>query len=683
MAIDFKGLYQHSGMMLFLAFLMVYPGHLAPAAWGLTTDAQILLKFRDSLTDATALSDWSDVTTPCTKDGGAKNWVGVICAKGSIRGLQLEDMGLTGKIDVEALKDLPDLRTLSFMNNSFKGPFPDFRHLQGLRSLYLSDNQFSGVLPEDAFGGGLLKLKKLHLSHNQFTGGIPSSLATLTKLTDLRLEGNQFTGKLPEFKQQFQIFNVSSNSLEGPIPESLAKTDSTSFSGNNGLCGEPLKECSTSKESASCGESLNECNTDAKSGPADTTSIAVSEKPSGITTHVVVSMIAALAVLAILGAVFTLLRRQKGEAPESVEAPQEPSDLRKKTGFKESEQGPHGSPGHSKNAKNSDSTMLSFIRDDTERFDLPDLLKASAEILGSGCFGSSYKAALSSGNVMVVKRFKQMNNVGKEEFQEHMRRIGRLSHPNLLSLVAYYYRKEEKLLITNFVHRGSLALHLHGNRTVGQPTLGWPTRLKIVKGIANGLAYLYKELPGIIAAHGHLKSSNVLLNESYEPVLSDYGLVPVINQENSQELMVAYKSPEYLQLGRITKKTDVWSLGILVLEILTGKFPSNFLQKGKGKEEEDLAGWVSSIPSEDWTTVVLDKEMVEMKTGGEGEMVKLLKIALNCCDADVEKRVDLKEVIEKINEIKEKDNDDDFHSCIASEGDVRSSRGMSDDFNLS
>lgn len=104
---------------------------------------------------------------------------------------------------------------------------------------------------------------------------------------------------------------------------------------------------------------------------------------------------------------------------------------------------------------------LSFLREETHHFDLTDLLKASAEILGSGCFGSSYKAALTTGTVMVVKRFRQMNNVGKEEFQEHMRRLGRLTHPNLLPLVAYYYRKEEKLIVTEFVSKGSLAVHLH------------------------------------------------------------------------------------------------------------------------------------------------------------------------------------------------------------------------------
>lgn len=108
---------------------------------------------------------------------------------------------------------------------------------------------------------------------------------------------------------------------------------------------------------------------------------------------------------------------------------------------------------------------LTFLREDREKFDMPDLLKASAEVLGGGMFGSTYKAALSVGSVMVVKRFRHMNNVGKEEYQEHMRRLGRLRHSNLLPLVAFYYRKEEKLLVSDYVNNVSLAIHLHGMLT--------------------------------------------------------------------------------------------------------------------------------------------------------------------------------------------------------------------------
>lgn len=108
---------------------------------------------------------------------------------------------------------------------------------------------------------------------------------------------------------------------------------------------------------------------------------------------------------------------------------------------------------------------LYFVRKDRERFEVQELLRAPAEVLGSGSFGSSYKAGLLSGS-MAVKRFRDMNKVGKDDFYDHMTRLGRLSHPNLLPLVAFYYMKEEKLLVHDFVINGSLASHLHGKYDV-------------------------------------------------------------------------------------------------------------------------------------------------------------------------------------------------------------------------
>lgn len=104
---------------------------------------------------------------------------------------------------------------------------------------------------------------------------------------------------------------------------------------------------------------------------------------------------------------------------------------------------------------------LQFVRKDRERFELEDLLRASAEVLGSGSFGSTYKAILLNGPTMVVKRIKNVSYVGKKEFHEHMRRLGRLSHPNLLPIVAFYFKKEEKLLVSDYVPNGSLASYLH------------------------------------------------------------------------------------------------------------------------------------------------------------------------------------------------------------------------------
>lgn len=178
-----------------------------------------------------------------------------------------------------------------------------------------------------------------------------------------------------------------------------------------------------------------------------------------------------VALTAICAVVFILCRRTQynsSSSTSSIEAPRPIATHKKISVIEQHQAGSnHTSPdrstnGSSSGGKKADSLKLSFVRDDRQRFDMQDLLRASAEILGSGCFGSSYKAALLSGPVMVVKRFKQMNNVGREEFQEHMRRIGRLRHPNLLPLVAYYYKKEEKLLVSDYIPKGSLAVQLHG-----------------------------------------------------------------------------------------------------------------------------------------------------------------------------------------------------------------------------
>ncbi|KAJ1438035.1 Serine-threonine/tyrosine-protein kinase, catalytic domain [Sesbania bispinosa] len=596
------------------------------------SDTEVLLKVKENLQNNNALSSWNTSSPPCS--GDHNNWRGVLCNQGKVWGLKLENMGLKGVIDVDSLKELPYLRTISFMNNDLEGPWPEINKIVGLKSIFLSNNKLSGEIPARTFEG-MQWLKKIHLSNNHFTGLIPPSLVLLPRLVELRLEGNKFNGLIPHLREhQLKSFSVANNQLRGEIPSTLSKMAVSAFSGNEDLCGTPLVSCH-------------------------------SKKPS-IVSIIVVAVVVGLAVIVIAAVIIIILHRRKQGASSSVEDPPSLTKRVRESGDESHRSSRSMSSNHSRRG---DHMKLSFIRDDRERFDLQELLRASAEILGSGCFSSSYKASLMNGPTIVVKRFKQMNNVGKEEFQEHMRRIGRLSSPNLLPLVAYYYRKEEKLLVTDYVQNGSLAVRLHGHQALGEPSLDWPIRLKIVKGIAKGLEYLYKDMPSLIAPHGNLKSSNVLLTQSFEPLLTDYGLVPVTNQDMAQDIMVIYKSPEYLQHGRITKKSDVWCLGTLILEILTGKFPATFMQQGKGSEVS-LSNWVHSIVPEEWTSAVFDKDMGATKNS-EGEMVKLLKIALSCCEGDVDKRCDLKEVVEKIQEVKERDNDEEFYTSYASEADMK------------
>ncbi|XP_074333164.1 pollen receptor-like kinase 1 [Apium graveolens] len=657
------------------------------------SESEILLKFKASLSINNALSNWNDSKPPCPTG----NWAGVYCLNNTVWGLKLEDIGLKGNLKVEMLKELRGLRTISVMWNDLEGDLPHFRAVSSLKAVYVSYNNFSGEIKADAFLG-MFSLKRFHAAHNQFTGQIPVSLSVLPRLMDLRLENNRFRGEIPNFQQKnLKFFNVSNNELEGPIPDNLINLSATSFGGNTNLCGGPLGSCK----------------------------IMVSKLSVAI---IVLSVVAAVAALAAIVVAFVILgqRRQPSTQHEHAtnvtgptitsmpEANKKPMASTAITDLDSIEQGrSHVAAGTttykrsiSKSNGVQNSMKLTFVREDCPKFNLSDLLRASAEILGSGIFGSTYKADLRDGSsrvgklrpsAVVVKRYRKMNNVGREDFQEHMRRLGKFRHPNLLPLVAYYYRKEEKLMVSDYVAKGSLAFHLHG----GSNSLGWGKRLRIVKGVARGLLYLYKELHSLVAPHGHLKSANVVLTEAWEPVLTDYALTPIVNQEDVQDLMIVYKSPEYKQLGRITKKTDIWTLGILILEILTGRFPANTIQPGKGaKESVDSGTWVETLVKEDenWKDKVFDKDMMMNIKGKEEEqeMIKLLKIGLACCEIDVEARLDINEAVERIENVREPDHnsvvcndhhhgdgaskDEDFYSSYASEGDMRSCRGLSDDF---
>ncbi|KAF9610664.1 hypothetical protein IFM89_023920 [Coptis chinensis] len=137
------------------------------------SDIEALLKLKESFKDAKELDSWNPDTLPCNE---TNPWTGVICYKDIVYGLRLGDMGLSGSIDIIALQDIGSLRSISFMNNSFTGPIPEFNHLGALKALYLSDNAFSGGIKVDYFLK-MESLKKLWMSDNKFIGPIPISLA--------------------------------------------------------------------------------------------------------------------------------------------------------------------------------------------------------------------------------------------------------------------------------------------------------------------------------------------------------------------------------------------------------------------------------------------------------------------------------------------------------------------------
>ena len=196
-------------------------------------EAEILIKFKSSLSNNTALDNWDTSINICNDDPKTrgKYWTGVTCKDGTLFGLRLENLSLGGVIDIDTLVNLPSLRSLSFMNNSFHGTMPKVKKLGALRALYLAYNKFSGTIPEDAFEN-MRSLKTVRLEENEFKGQIPGSLSSLPALVELSLEGNRFEGKIPDFiPRDWKLFDLSNNLLEGPIPSGLAKIDSNAFAG--------------------------------------------------------------------------------------------------------------------------------------------------------------------------------------------------------------------------------------------------------------------------------------------------------------------------------------------------------------------------------------------------------------------------------------------------------------------
>lgn len=418
------------------------------------TENQALLKLKASLIHAGALDDWVSGSSPCVKQ-----WAGVVCFGGIITGLHLSDLGLSGQIDIEALQQLRALRTISFVNNSFSGPIPEFNKLGALKALLLSHNKFSGQIANDFFSS-MASLKKVWLSDNQFTGNIPQSLMQLPRLIELHLEGNQFSGAIPSLKNPKMVtsLDLSDNKLQGEIPISFSIFGAQSFAKNDGLCGKPLdKDCNTMQTPPQ--QSLNEPDED-------------EENPNSSDGNVRLTIgLGALAVMAIL-VLCTICnaRRKHMDDDFSILEKENLSDVvpphrhgSSKRPMESSRKGGDSSRRGSLHGRSNTSELI-MVNDEKGTFGLPDLMKAAAEVLGNGGLGSAYKAMMGNGLSVVVKRMRELNRLGKDGFDAEMRRFGRIRHRNILTPLAYHFRKEEKLLVSEYMPKGSLLYVLHGMR---------------------------------------------------------------------------------------------------------------------------------------------------------------------------------------------------------------------------
>ncbi|KAL8119880.1 pollen receptor-like kinase 3 [Apium graveolens] len=631
-------------------FLMILS--LTPLSHSIS-ESEALLQFKASMTNARALDSWRPDTPPCPPQGTP--WVGLSCANEQVRTISLFNMGLAGKIDTKPLEQLQGLRFIIMANNSFTGPIPEFNRLAALKAFYISSNKFSGEIPSDYFAN-MKSLKKLWLANNDFSGKIPESLTQLPILRELRLENNRFSGPIPQLKQQSLVdLDLSNNKLEGEIPEPLLKFNATAFKNNTGVCSKKLGiKCTAptpgnSNDANDPSDVMNPPGTPNSQSPPPE-----DDRSSPQAKWVVLGIVIILLTLTILFKAkrtddkFSRTTKENSDEVVQVHIP----STKEKNLSSPSRNKNGGSANYSRRVGSSRGKTVNdivMVNDEKGVFGLSDLMKAAAEVLGNGGLGSAYKAMMANGVSVVVKRLREMNQITKDTFDAEMRRLGALKHKNILTPLAYHFRKDEKLIVSEFVSRGSLLYLLHGDRGAAHSELNWPTRLKIIQEVARGMGYLHSEFPSYELPHGNLKSSNVLLNSNYEPLLSDYAMYPLLNKTPTVQNMFAFKSPESVLHHQVSPKSDVYCLGILILEILTGKFPSQYLNHQKGGT--DVVQWVQTAVSERRVSELIDPEIAGASAASLEQMEKLLHIGDACTESDQGKRLDMKEAIRRIEEI--------------------------------
>ncbi|CAI8605024.1 unnamed protein product [Vicia faba] len=584
-----------------------------------------------------------------------------------LQSLVLYGNSLSGPVPNE-IQNLKYLQTLDLSQNIFYGSLPDsVLECKRLKALVLSRNNFTGILP-DGFGAGLSSLEKLDLSFNDFHGLIPGDIGKLSSLQgNLDLSHNHFSGSIPaslgNLPEKVYI-DLTYNNLSGSIPQNgaLMNRGPTAFIGNPGLCGPPLR---------------NPCGSDvpvpapATSSPSSNPNFPGSVKNKGLSKGAVVGIVVGdLIGICLLGLLFSFFYSRVCGFNQDQDDENDVNNKGMKRGkecfcFRKD-----GSEVLSDNVEQYDLVPL----DSQVAFDLDELLKASAFVLGKSGIGIMYKVVLEEGLALAVRRLGEGGSQRFKEFQTEVEAIGKLRHPNVATLRAYYWSVDEKLLIYDYVPNGSLATAIHGK--VGLATfvpLTWSDRLKIMKGTARGVVYLHEFSPKKYV-HGDLKPSNILLGHDMTPYISDFGLGRLANiagtsptlQSNrvaaeklqdrqkslSHETATSilgngYQAPEALKVVKPSQKWDVYSYGVILLEMITGRLP--IVQVGN--TEMNLVQWIQfCIEEKKPLSDVLDPYLAE-DSDKEEEIIEVLKIAMACVNSSTEKRPTMRHVLDALDRL--------------------------------
>ncbi|KAL2513319.1 putative LRR receptor-like serine/threonine-protein kinase [Abeliophyllum distichum] len=515
-----------------------------------------------------------------------------------LRELYLDSNKLESTVPLN-LWNLHDLLKLNLSSNGLSGPLPsDIENLKVINDIDLSWNQFSGDIPSSI--GNIQSLVLLSFAHNNFQGLIPESLGNIISLESLDLPYNNFSGLIPKSLEELKYlkhFDVSHNRLEGEIPMGgrFANFTAQSFMQNYALCSETRKQFPTCRKTLKRSRSKN-----------------------------VVSLMKYIfppIISVILAVTITLLvvRRQNSNK----DAPQ-----------------------------NEISLQLEWRRISYRELEEATNAFSESNIIGSGSFGSVYGGTLSDGLNVAVKVFNLQSEEAREtkSFVTESQVLSTIRHRNLVRIIGCCSNTEFRGLILEYMPNGSLEKWLYSHNYF----LDMLKRLNIAIDVALALEYLHH---GHTIVHCDLKPSNVLLDEDMVAHVCDFGIAKLFGEGESMYqtktlATIGYMSPEYGAEGIVSTSGDVYSYGVMLLEMYTRKKPIDDMFV----EEMSLKSWVSHSLDVNRITEVVDTNLLGREDENFSKKEKcvssILALAIECLVDSPAERINMREAVARLQKIK-------------------------------